>query len=68
MPPAWYKSLAYRSRAVVDPRGVLAEFGVELAGGSRCACTTFTADLRYLVMPARPTGTKGMSEKRWPRS
>ena len=64
IPPAWYKSLAYRSRVVVDPRGVLAEFGVHLAAGIEVRVHDSTADLRYLVLPERPAGTDGWSEDR----
>jgi nitrile hydratase alpha subunit len=63
VPPAWYKSLAYRSRTVVDPRGVLAEFGVELPGGTQVRVHDSTADLRYIVLPMRPKGTRGWSEE-----
>ena len=62
IPPAWYKSLAYRSRVVVDPRGVLAEFGVAPAPGVEVRVHDSTAELRYLVLPLRPKGTEGMSE------
>jgi nitrile hydratase len=61
-PPAWYKSLPYRSRAVSDPRGVLDEFGVELGDDVELRVLDSTADIRYLVMPRRPAGTEGMSE------
>jgi nitrile hydratase len=61
-PPAWYKSLPYRSRAVSDPRGVLAEFGVELDDGVEVRVLDSTADIRYLVVPRRPAGTEGMGE------
>ena len=61
-PPDWYKSLAYRSRAVVDPRGVMREFGLELPGNVEVRVLDSTADLRYLVLPRRPDGTEGMSE------
>ena len=60
--PAWYKAAAYRSRAVRDPRGVLAEFGVELDAGIEVRVWDSTAELRYLVLPQRPLGTEGMSE------
>ncbi len=63
IPPAWYKSLAYRSRTVVDPRGVLAEFGVELPDGVEVRVHDSTADLRYIVLPMRPKGTQGWSEE-----
>ncbi len=62
IPPAWYKSLAYRSRTVVDPRGVLAEFGVELPPSTEVRVHDSTADLRYIVLPMRPKGTRGWSE------
>ena len=61
VPPAWYKSLAYRSRVVRDPRGVLAEFGVRLPAGVEVRVHDSTADLRYLVLPERPAGTETMS-------
>ena len=61
-PPDWYKSLPYRSRAVSDPRGVLAEFGVELDDGVELRVFDSTADIRYLVLPRRPAGTDGLSE------
>ena len=64
IPPAWYKSLAYRSRTVVDPRGVLAEFGVALPEGIEVRVHDSTADLRYIVLPMRPKGTSGWSERR----
>lgn len=62
LPPAWYKSLAYRSRVVVDPRGVLREFGLELDPDIEVRVYDSTADMRYLVVPERPPGTEGMSE------
>jgi len=61
-PPAWYKSLAYRSRTVRDPRAVLAEFGTVLADNVEVRVHDSTADLRYIVLPMRPEGTDGMSE------
>lgn len=61
-PPDWYKSLPYRSRAVSDPRGVLREFGLELDDGVEVRVVDSTADVRYLVLPARPDGTETMSE------
>ncbi|MSQ06894.1 MAG: nitrile hydratase subunit alpha [Dehalococcoidia bacterium] len=61
-PPDWYKSLAYRSRAVTDPRGVMREFGLELSEGVEVRVLDSTADLRYLVLPHRPAGTQGMTE------
>jgi nitrile hydratase len=63
IPPAWYKSLAYRSRTVIDPRGVLAEFGVEVPNDVEVRVHDSTADLRYLVLPMRPKATKGWSEE-----
>jgi len=63
IPPAWYKSLAYRSRVVVDPRGVLDEFGLELPEGTEVRVHDSTADLRYLVLPMRPKATRGWSEQ-----
>lgn len=62
-PPAWYKSLPYRSRAVSEPRAVLAEFGVELEAEVELRVLDSTADIRYLVVPRRPDGTEGMSEQ-----
>jgi nitrile hydratase len=62
LPPAWYKSPPYRSRAVIDPRGVLAEFGVALPASTRIRVWDSTAELRYLVVPRRPDGTAGLSE------
>ena len=62
-PPDWYKSFAYRSRAVIDPRGVLKEFGTEVAEDTEVVVLDSTADLRYLVLPDRPAGTGGMSEE-----
>lgn len=61
-PPDWYKSLPYRSRAVSDPRGVLAEFGVELDGDVELRVVDSTADVRYLVIPRRPAGTHALTE------
>lgn len=62
LPPTWYKSPPYRSRAVADPRGVLAEFGVELPEATRIRVWDSTAEVRYLVVPMRPEGSDGMSE------
>ncbi len=62
-PPDWYKSLAYRSRAVSDPRGVLTEFGVKLDGDVALRVLDSTADIRYLVIPQRPAGSEGMGEE-----
>ena len=61
-PPDWYKSFAYRSRVVVEPREVLREFGLELPPDRRIAVHDSSADLRYLVLPQRPEGTEGMDE------
>jgi len=63
LPPDWYKSLRYRSRTVVDPRGVLKEFGLELPADVEVRVYDSTADIRYLVIPARPAGTGDMSEE-----
>ncbi len=62
-PPAWYKSLPYRSRAVSDPRGVLAEFGLEIGDDVELRVVDSTADIRYLVIPRRPPGTAELSEE-----
>jgi nitrile hydratase alpha subunit len=62
-PPAWYKSLPYRSRAVSDPRGVLAEFGLTLADDVELRVLDSTADVRYLVIPRRPPGTEDLNEE-----
>jgi nitrile hydratase len=64
LPPVWYKSAPYRSRAVFDPRGVLAEFGVTLPASTRIRVWDSTAEVRYLVIPMRPAGTDGWSEER----
>jgi nitrile hydratase subunit alpha len=61
-PPDWYKSLAYRSRAVSDPRGVLDEFGLELEADVELRVFDSTADIRYLVIPRRPAGTESFGE------
>jgi nitrile hydratase len=63
LPPTWYKSPPYRSRAVADPRGVLADFGVELPEATRIRVWDSTAEIRYLVVPMRPDGTDGFSEE-----
>jgi nitrile hydratase len=62
-PPAWYKSSAYRSRAVRDPRGVLAEFGVSLDESVELRVLDSTADMRYLVIPRRPAGSETLTEE-----
>ena len=60
LPPNWYKSAPYRARAVIDPRGVLTEFGVELPPEKEVRVWDSNAELRYLVLPERPAGTEGM--------
>lgn len=62
LPPVWYKSAAYRSRAVSEPRAVLDEFGVELPEEQKIRVWDSTAEMRYLVIPQRPDGTEGWSE------
>jgi nitrile hydratase subunit alpha len=62
LPPVWYKSAPYRSRAVIDPRGVLREFGLELGEDVEIRVWDSTAELRYLVLPARPLGSEQLSE------
>lgn len=62
LPPVWYKSAPYRSRAVIDPRGVLREFGLELPDGVEIRVWDSTAEIRYLVLPERPAGTERMTE------
>ncbi len=64
LPPVWYKSAPYRSRAVADPRGVLQDFGVELSAEVEVRVWDSTAEIRYLVIPERPSGTEGWSEER----
>jgi len=63
LPPVWYKSAPYRSRAVIDPRGVLREFGLDLPEDVEVRVWDSTAELRYLVLPERPAGTEGMNEE-----
>jgi len=63
LPPVWYKSAAYRARAVIDPRGVLSELGLELTDDVEVRVWDSTAELRYLVLPERPAGTEGWSEE-----
>jgi nitrile hydratase subunit alpha len=63
LPPAWYKSAAYRSRAVIDPRGLLKEFGLELPQDIELRVWDSTAEIRYLVLPERPAGTERMTEE-----
>ena len=62
LPPTWYKSAPYRSRAVMDPRGVLREFGTEVGEDVAVRVWDSTAELRYLVLPEQPEGTEGMSQ------
>lgn len=63
LPPVWYKSPPYRAKAVRDPRGVLADFGVELPAETEVRVWDSTAELRYLVLPRRPSSTEGMREE-----
>jgi nitrile hydratase len=63
LPPVWYKSAPYRSRAVIDPRGVLREFGLELSEEVEVRVWDSTAELRYLVLPERPPGTEKLNEE-----
>jgi len=63
LPPVWYKSSPYRSRAVIDPRGVLAEFGLTLPEAVEIRVWDSTAEIRYLVVPERPSGTDGWDEE-----
>ncbi|MEH3061632.1 MAG: nitrile hydratase subunit alpha [Methylobacterium radiotolerans] len=63
LPPVWYKAPPYRARAVIDPRGVLAEFGVTLPETTRITVWDSTAETRYMVLPMRPTETEGFSEE-----
>ena len=62
LPPVWYKSAAYRSRAVIDPRGVLREFGLDLAENVEIRVWDSTAEIRYLVLPQRFKGTDNLTE------
>src|SRR5579871_5430280 len=64
LPPTWYKSAPYRSRAVIDPRGVLADFGVTLPPATEIRVWDSTAETRFMVLPMRPAGTDGWSEER----
>ncbi len=64
LPPVWYKSAPYRSRAVRDPRGLLAEFGVVLPAGTEIRVWDSTAETRFLVLPMRPAGAEGWDEER----
>ena len=63
LPPVWYKSAPYRSRVVIDPRGVLREFGLELPEDAEVRVWDSTAELRYLVLPERPAGTESLNEE-----
>jgi nitrile hydratase len=63
LPPVWYKAAPYRSRAVLDPRGVLKEFGLELPEHVKIRVWDSTAEVRYLVVPERPAGTEHLSEE-----
>jgi nitrile hydratase len=62
LPPVWYKSAPYRARAVIDPRGLLADLGFEVSPDIEVRVWDSTAEIRYLVLPERPSGTDGMSE------
>ena len=64
LPPVWYKSAPYRSRAVMDPRGVLTDFGVTLPAETEIRVWDSTAETRFIVLPVRPAGTEGWSEER----
>jgi nitrile hydratase len=64
LPPVWYKSAPYRSRAVIDPRGVLADFGVTLLAETEIRVWDSTAETRFIVVPMRPAGTEGWSEEK----
>jgi nitrile hydratase len=63
LPPVWYKSAPYRSRAVLDPRGVLGEFGVTLPAETAIRVWDSTAETRYMVVPLRPAGSEGWGEE-----
>jgi nitrile hydratase len=62
LPPRWYKAAPFRARAVLDPRGVLREFGLEIGEETEVRVWDSTAEIRYMVLPERPTGTERMSE------
>jgi nitrile hydratase len=64
LPPVWYKSAPYRSRAVSDPRGVLADFGTKLPAGTDIRVWDSTAETRFIVLPMRPAGSEGLSEEK----
>jgi len=63
LPPVWYKSAPYRSRAVIDPGGVLQEFGLELSPEVEVRVWDSTAELRYIILPERPAGTEALTEE-----
>jgi nitrile hydratase len=67
LPPVWYKSAPYRSRAVIDPRGVLADFGVKLPASTEVRVWDSTAETRFMVLPMRPAGTQDWDEERLAR-
>jgi nitrile hydratase subunit alpha len=64
LPPVWYKSAPYRSRAVIDPRGVLSDFGVTLPDDTEIRIWDSTAETRFIVLPMRPPGTENWGEER----
>jgi nitrile hydratase len=64
LPPVWYKSSPYRSRAVKEPRAVLSDFGVTLPAGTKIRVWDSTAETRFMVLPMRPAGTEGWSEEK----
>jgi nitrile hydratase len=64
LPPVWYKAASYRAKAVIDPRGVLSDFGINLPATTAIRVWDSTAELRYLVIPTRPAGTNGWDQKR----
>jgi nitrile hydratase len=64
LPPVWYKSPPYRAKAVIDPRGTLADFGLTLPEGQRIRVWDSTAETRFIVIPMRPAGTEGWPEDR----
>jgi nitrile hydratase len=64
LPPVWYKSAPYRARAVIDPRGVLAELGLQLPADREVRVWDSTSEIRYLVLPEQPAGTDGWTEER----
>jgi nitrile hydratase len=63
LPPTWYKSAPYRSRVVIDPRGVLHEFGLDLPDSVEVRVWDSSAEIRYMVLPERPGGTENMTEE-----